>query len=238
MPVALNTLLATSVYQATLDDSRAACLIVSFELRETVAPALAENKDLRKVIIIGGQTPPGTISYKDFLLPAKTKKAIYASDDECAFWLYSSGSTGQPKGVRHVHSALFSTAETYGAQVLGIKESDVIFSAAKIFFAYGMGNALTFPMSVGATTILFSGRPTPDVVLDIVQAEQPTLFCGVPTLYGAIVALLENREMPNHRIRLCISAGEALPADIGRRWQDLFANEILDGVGSLSLIHI
>ena len=238
VPVALNTLLATSVYQATLDDSRAACLIVSPELWETVAPALVENKDLRKVIVIGGKTPPKTISYVDFLQPAKTKKAIFASDDECAFWLYSSGSTGQPKGVRHVHSALLATAETYGAQVLGIKENDVIFSAAKIFFAYGMGNALTFPMSVGATTILFSGRPTPDTVLDIIQAEQPTLFCGVPTLYGAIVALLQNREMPSHRVRLCISAGEALPADIGRRWQDLFKNEILDGVGSTEMLHI
>ena len=122
--------------------------------------------------------------------------------------------------------------------MLGIKENDVIFSAAKIFFAYGMGNALTFPMSVGATTILFSGRPTPDTVLDIIQAEQPTLFCGVPTLYGAIVALLQNREMPSHRVRLCISAGEALPADIGRRWQDLFKNEILDGVGSTEMLHI
>ena len=93
-------------------------------------------------------------------------------------------------------------------------------------------------MSVGATTILFSGRPTPDTVLDIIQAEQPTLFCGVPTLYGAIVALLQNREMPSHRVRLCISAGEALPADIGRRWQDLFKNEILDGVGSTEMLHI
>jgi|TARA_B110000093_G_scaffold183188_1_gene232631 4-hydroxybenzoate-CoA ligase len=238
VPVALNTLLATSVYQSALNDSRATCLIVSVELWEIVAPALTENKDLRRVIVIGANTPSGVMSYKEFLAPAKGKRAIYATDDECAFWLYSSGSTGQPKGVRHVHSALRSTAETYGAQVLGIKENDIIFSAAKIFFAYGMGNALTFPMSVGATTILFSGRPTPDIVLEIIESEQPTLFCGVPTLYGSIVALLENRKMPRHRVRLCISAGEALPANIGHRWQALFDNEILDGVGSTEMLHI
>ena len=238
VPVALNTLLATSVYQSVLNDSRATCLIVSVELWEIVAPALTENKDLRKVIVIGANTPSGVMSYKEFLAPAEVKRAIYATDDECAFWLYSSGSTGQPKGVRHVHSALRSTAETYGAQVLGIKENDIIFSAAKIFFAYGMGNALTFPMSVGATTILFSGRPTPDIVLQIIESEQPTLFCGVPTLYGSIIALLENRKMPRHRVRLCISAGEALPANIGHRWQALFDNEILDGVGSTEMLHI
>lgn len=238
VPVALNTLLATSVYKSVLDDSRAVCLIVSSELWRMVAPALVENSDLRKIIVIGEVIDKDVLSYDEFLAHAKPKKAIFASDDECAFWLYSSGSTGQPKGVRHVHSAMRATADTYGAQVLGITENDVIFSAAKIFFAYGMGNALTFPMSVGATTILFSGRPTPDIVVDMIETEQPTLFCGVPTLYGAILALLENRKMPNHRVRLCISAGEALPADIGRNWQQLFASEILDGVGSTEMLHI
>lgn len=116
-----------------MSDSRAACLIVSHEIWETVAPALAGNIDLRKVIMIGADAPAGTLSYSEFLAPAKPQTAVYASDDECAFWLYSLGSTGLPKGVRHVHSALWATAETYGAQVLGIREEDTIFSAAKIF---------------------------------------------------------------------------------------------------------
>jgi 4-hydroxybenzoate-CoA ligase len=238
VPVPLNTLLATSVYAAILSDSRAACLIVSHEIWETVAPALAGNIDLRKVIMIGADAPAGTLSYSEFLAPAKPQTAVHASDDECAFWLYSSGSTGLPKGVRHVHSALRATAETYGAQVLGIREEDTIFSAAKIFFAYGLGNALTFPMSVGATTILLAGRPTPEGVLDIIEGQQPSIFCGVPTLYGAVVAALANRALSAHRLRLCISAGEALPADIGRRWRGLFGVDILDGVGSTEMLHI
>jgi acyl-coenzyme A synthetase/AMP-(fatty) acid ligase len=156
-----------------------------------------------------------------------------ASPDEVAFWLYSSGSTGAPKGVRHVHSSLRFTAETYGARVLGIGPDDVMFSAAKAFHAYGLGNSLTFPMSVGASSVFLPGRPTPDAVLEVMARYHPTLFGGVPTLYAGLLA--NPFIVPgacSSRLRRCISAGEALPADIGSRWKSLVGVDILDGIGS------
>ena len=238
VPVPLNTLLATSVYQAILQDSRASILFVSAELWPVVQPAAEAAPDLQQIVVVGGEAPDGTISFDDFWAGAPAAPAIDCSEDETAFWLYSSGSTGQPKGVRHVHGALKATAETYGAQVLQIAENDVVFSAAKLFFAYGLGNGMTFPMSVGATTVLFNARPTPDVILDILRTEQPTVFCGVPTLYAATMALLETTQKPNAPLRCCISAGEALPADIGNKWRELWGVDILDGVGSTEMLHI
>ena len=159
--------------------------------------------------------------------------------DEVAFWLYSSGSTGAPKGVRHVHSSLRFTAETYGAKVLGIGPDDVMFSAAKAFHAYGLGNSLTFPMSVGAAAVFLPGRPTPDAVLEVMRTHNPTLFGGVPTLYAGLLA---NPYIApgagSSRLRRCISAGEALPADIGSRWKSVVGVDILDGIGSTEMLHI
>ncbi len=237
VPIALNTLLAGPVYETILSDARPAALIVSEVLWPIVAEAVKGHPDLRHIIVIGNALD-GTQDYASFMADAPVIEAIDASEDECAFWLYSSGSTGRPKGVRHVHGALRATANTYGAQVLGIREDDIVFSAAKIFFAYGLGNAMTFPMSVGATTVLYSGRPTPDVVLDIVANDKPTLFCGVPTLYAATVAAVETKGAPESSLRLCISAGEALPAETGQKWKDFFDVDILDGVGSTEMLHI
>ena len=238
IPVPLNTLLAAPVYDAILKDSRAAILLVSGQMWDTVKPALAGNAYLRRVIVIG-DAPEGGDSYAGFMAGAEPAPTVEAHEDELAFWLYSSGSTGAPKGVRHVHASLKATADTFGAQVLGIHEDDIVYSVAKMFFAYGLGNAMSFPMSVGATTILFGGRPTPDAVLDIMARHRPTLFCGVPTLFAAVVAEQEKRgTAPDHAIRLCTSAGEALPRDIGQRWEKLWGAEIVDGVGSTEMLHI
>ncbi|WP_223426753.1 benzoate-CoA ligase family protein [Tateyamaria pelophila] len=237
--VPLNTLLATQVYDVILRDSRATTLVVSEALLDVVTPILDDNPYLRRIIVIGGEGYKNTISYVDFMACMDTPAGTFeASADETAFWLYSSGSTGQPKGVHHVHSAMQATADTYGAQVLGIREDDVVFSAAKFFFAYGLGNSMTFPMSVGATSLIFSGRPTPDGVVDILAQERPTIFCGVPTLYAAMAAYMEQHGAPNAPLRLSISAGEALPEDVGRRWLKLTGVDILDGVGSTEMLHI
>jgi benzoate-CoA ligase len=157
-------------------------------------------------------------------------------DDAC-FWLYSSGSTGRPKGAVHVQTSLVQTAELYGQGVLGINANDVIFSAAKLFFAYGLGNALTFPISVGATAILFAGRPKPPEVIRILREQRPTIFFGVPTLFSSLLASPNLPRHGEHALRLCASAGEALPEPVGRAWTEHTGIEIIDGIGSTEMLH-
>jgi 4-hydroxybenzoate-CoA ligase len=237
VPVAVNTLLTADQYRHVLADSRARALFVAAPLLEAVRPALGDLPHLREIFVVGGSAA-AVHDFSAELASSAPAPAVEAGADDCAFWLYSSGSTGQPKGVRHVHSSMRGTAETYGAQVLGIREGDVVFSAAKLFFAYGLGNSMSFPMSVGATAALLPGRPTPDAVFGVLQAVRPTIFCGVPTLYGAILAAAPDRIPGTDRLRLAISAGEALPAEIGQRWRRLTGTDILDGVGSTEMLHI
>jgi 4-hydroxybenzoate-CoA ligase len=239
VPIPLNTLLTAEVYDVILRDSRASAVVVSEALYETLAPALVNNPFLRAVIVIADTAADGAMTYAQFMDGAQPAQTVETSEDEIAFWLYSSGSTGQPKGVKHVHGSLCATAETYGAQVLGIQPDDVVYSVAKLFFAYGLGNAMTFPMSVGATTVLFSGRPTPEAAAEILDTYKPTVFCGVPTLYAAMVHYWEDgKALPDTQLRTCISAGEALPEEIGKKWQQLWGVDILDGVGSTEMLHI
>ena len=239
VPIALNTLLTAKVYDAILRDSRARALFVSHELLPVIEPVLKTNPYLDKVFVIGGESDGAHLSFEKELTRCEIREPIPARADECAFWLYSSGSTGEPKGVRHVHGSLKFTADTYGSQVLQIERDDIVFSAAKMFFAYGLGNAMTFPLSVGATTVLLSSRPTPDSVFDIMRRFKPTVFCGVPTLYAAMVAQMESgKGGVASPLRRCISAGEALPAEVGRKWLKLTGTDILDGVGSTEMLHI
>jgi 4-hydroxybenzoate-CoA ligase len=172
-------------------------------------------------------------------VPAGSRAPAACSPDEVAFWLYSSGSTGHPKGVKHVHSSLKATADTYGRQVLDIRPDDLMFSAAKLFFAYGLGNSMTFPMAVGAASVLFPDRPTPDAVLATMRQYRPTIFAGVPTLYAALLAHAEiGNGAGSDRLRRCISAGEPLPEHIGVRWREAVGSDILDGIGSTEMLHI
>lgn len=251
VPVAINTLLVADIYRSILSDSRSQALFISRALLPVVQPILAELPDLKHVFVIdgggggggdGGGDGDGDNEFLDFtaeLGSCSPRPTIEVDADESAFWLYSSGSTGQPKGVRHVHGSLKFTADTYGAQILQIASEDIVYSAAKFFFAYGLGNALTFPMSVGATTILLSGRPTPDSVFDILNGFKPTIFCGVPTLYAALIAHLDSgKARLEAKLTRCISAGEALPEEVGKNWQKHSGAEILDGVGSTEMLHI
>ncbi len=239
IPVAVNTLLSTEVYGSILRDSRARVLFVSHELLPQVAPLLKEHPYLAAVFVIGGETPPGCHDFGTEFGRCASRPVREVLPDDVAFWLYSSGSTGRPKGVRHVHSSLKATADTYGAGVLEIAPDDTVFSVAKLFFAYGLGNGMTFPMSVGATTVLLAGRPTPDAAFDVLGRFEPTVFCAVPTLYAAMLARAEaGAGNFGGRLRRCISAGEALPAEVGRRWKQLSGIDILDGVGSTEMLHI
>lgn len=237
-PIPLNTLLSTEIYHGILQDSRPTCVMISKELWETVSPALADIDCIRQVIVIG-DNPKNTTNFDDYMRDAHALSPINTSGDELAFWLYSSGSTGLPKGVRHIHSSLQATSETFGQQVLGIKQDDVVYSAAKLFFAYGLGNAMSFPMSAGATTLLFANRPTPDAVTNILEKWRPTIFCGVPTLFAALLAHLDQSggEL-SHNLRINTSAGEALPREVGERWNAITKTDIVDGVGSTEMLHI
>jgi 4-hydroxybenzoate-CoA ligase len=238
-PAPINTLLSTELYRVILADSRAKALIVSKELLPAVAPLLPGHPFLRAVFVAGGEGPQGTLDFEAELQRSEPRPTQAASPDECAFWLFSSGSTGQPKGVRHAHGSLRCTADAYGAEVLGIAADDLVFSAAKLFFAYGLGNAMTFPMSVGATSVLYAGRPTPEAVFDIFAKFRPSVFGGVPTLYAALNAKLESGAAKvGHRLRRCISAGEALPEEVGRKGLGFSGCDILDGVGSTEMLHI
>ncbi len=239
IPVALNTLLSTDQYRYILEDSRAKALFVSAPLLETVGPALEKLPALKQVFVVGGESGAHIDFAGSLAEQSESFETVETCADETAFWLYSSGSTGMPKGVPHVHSSLMETARLYGQDVLGIEEDDVVYSAAKLFFAYGLGNGMSFPMSVGATTILYPARPTPDAVLEILKSHQPTIYCGVPTLYAALLAHPDcSREKASRRLRRCLSAGEALPEEVGKSWKRVMEVDILDGVGSTEMLHI
>jgi 4-hydroxybenzoate-CoA ligase len=233
IPVPVNTLLTPEQIGYILSDSRAAGVVVSASLAATL-PA-------NGFVLVSdpGRSDP-TNGLGGFLASGDpATPSVPANPDEVAFWLYSSGSTGAPKGVKHVHASLHATADTYAAQVLGIGPDDVVFSAAKLFFAYGLGNAMTFPMSVGASAVLLPDRPTPQAVLAVMRRHNPTIFGGVPTLYAS---LLNHPDIGpgagSGRLRRCTSAGEALPEAIGRRWSAITGADILDGIGSTEMLHI
>jgi benzoate-CoA ligase family protein len=225
VPVPINTLLPADIVAYILDDSRAAAAVVSAPLAPGLRPAL--------------DRVPRVVEDLTAFLAAPDPALAPCSPDETAFWLYSSGSTGMPKGVRHVHSSLKATADTYGASILRMDPGDLVFSAAKLFFAYGLGNSMSFPMAVGAAAVLYPERPTPAAVLGVMREHRPSLFAGVPTLYAGLLAdPALGPGAGSDRLRCCISAGEALPEQIGRRWRERTGCDILDGIGSTEMLHI
>jgi benzoate-CoA ligase family protein len=236
--IPVNTLLSEDDYRFILTDSRARALFVSDSLYPKFANFIASCPDLAHVVV-SGDDAHGHQRFED-LIQAATGPAFTAATtrDDVAFWLYTSGSTGKPKGAVHVHASLRLTDDLYAAPVLGLKESDLVYSVAKLFFAYGLGNALTFPMSVGATTVLLPDRPTPDGVAALLRNHPITVFYGVPTFYAALLASPSAPQRAELKLRCCVSAGEALPEDIGRRFRERYGCDILDGIGSTEMLHI
>jgi benzoate-CoA ligase family protein len=238
VPVPVNTLLTEDDYRFMLDDSRARLLVVSEELYQKFAKAIAASANLAHVIVSGANTH-GHAQFEALLAGAAGDPvtAPTVCDDMC-FWLYTSGSTGRPKAAVHTHADLTFTDELYGKPYLGLGESDICYSVAKLFFAYGLGNALTFPMSAGATTVLLPQRPTPETVAEILKKHGVTVFYGVPTFYAGFLASAAAPERAAVKLRCCVSAGEALPPDVGRRFSDRYGVDILDGLGSTEMLHI
>ncbi|TNE33903.1 MAG: benzoate-CoA ligase family protein [Alphaproteobacteria bacterium] len=236
IPVPINTRLTEKDYAYILSDSRATALFVSKPLLPLFESHLGDHPALTSVIISGGG---GSSSFTNLIADKSPEFAAAPTkrDDMC-FWLYTSGTTGMPKGTVHLHGNLQATADLYAKETLGIREDDIMFSAAKLFFAYGLGNGLTFPFSVGATVILLEGPPTPEAVSAILRDQKPTIFYGVPTLFGMLLASGLLPKAGEHSLRFCTSAGEALPADLLSRWQKHVGVDILDGIGSTEMLHI
>ncbi|MBA4286854.1 MAG: benzoate-CoA ligase family protein [Xanthomonadaceae bacterium] len=243
VPVAVNTLLPAQDYAWMLGHSGARAVITSTPLLAAAQAALAASGRPLPLIVAAAPDealPEAAIRFaalaeagSDGMAPAAA-----TSRDDIAFWLYSSGSTGTPKGTVHTHGNLFMTAATYGRHVLKLVEGDVTFSAAKLFFAYGLGNSLSFPLSVGATVLLLGGRPTPDAVFEVLLRHRPTVFFGVPTLYAGMLASPALPAAGALCLRRCTSAGEALPKEVGERFSAHVGAPILDGIGSTEMLHI
>ncbi len=246
VPVAVNTLLTADDYAYTLEHSRAQAVLVSGAVKPALKAALTRSDHEVHKVVVSRPTQPlefGEAEFEAFLggnAPLARPARTHADDP--VFWLYSSGSTGRPKGTVHSHANPYWTAELYGKAILGLREDDVCFSAAKLFFAYGLGNALSFPLSVGATVLLMAERPTPDAVFKRWRGEiggvRPTVFYGAPTGFAGMLASPALPKREDVALRLVSSAGEALPAEIGERFKRHFGVDIVDGIGSTEMLHI
>jgi len=238
VPVAVSTALKTHDYEHLLADSRGQAAVVSASLYPILEPALRQSA-VRRVVVSQGEVS-GTRALAQLLqsTPHQPVAPIETCADEPCFWLYSSGSTGPPKGTIHAHESLILTAELYARPIVGICETDVVFSAAKLFFAYGLGNSLTFPLAFGAAAVLMEERPTPAAVFQRLRNHRPTVFCGVPTLYGSLLASTDAASAQELGLRACVSAGECLPASVGETWLNRFGVPILDGIGTTEMLHI
>jgi len=236
VPVPLNTLLRTADYRYMIEDSGCAAVVWSPEFAAEVLPAVGAAKPGPGVALpVEGDGR----SITALMAEASAKlEAVPAAATAPCFWLYSSGSTGRPKGAVHRHRDMVATSQWYGQEVLGVREDDVCFSAAKLFFAYGLGNANTVPLWAGASVVLLDVKPTPENTFETIERLKPTIFYGVPTLYAAQLQALEKASPDLSSLRACVSAGEPLPADIFRRWKERTGTQILDGIGSTEALHI
>ena len=239
VPVLLNTLFTASDYAYLLEDAAPRAILVSESLWPVWRDAIGCSGWTGEILRDGEAVEFGVQGFApDLAAPLAPTSTHPAQAEDIAFWLYSSGSTGRPKGVLHRHSSAPATAELFARQVLGLTQADVVYSAAKLFFAYGLGNALTFPLSVGAATVLYPDRATPEAVCRLLLEHKVTVFCGVPTLFAALLASPHMPKRGFPALRLCTSAGEALPEALGLAWKQATGVDIIDGIGSTEMLHI
>ncbi|MET0668238.1 MAG: benzoate-CoA ligase family protein [Methyloceanibacter sp.] len=243
VPIPINTLLTAEQYAYLFADSRAAAAVVAAPLARMLLSIRGRLPHLRTIIVVeAGAEDKADLTdvlfFEDVLALGKPEPFVAPTmSDDVALWMYTSGSTGDPKAVRHVHTSPMAVARLMGQGVIGIREDDVVFSAAKLSFSYGLGNAMAFPMSVGASAILLPERPTPQAVLDTIRRHRPTIFYAVPSLYAALLAHPEiGAGAGSDRLRLCVSAGEPLPANLGERWRATVGVDVLDGIGSTEML--
>jgi benzoate-CoA ligase family protein len=239
VPIPVNTMMRGPDYLYVLDDSRAPVAIISEPLLTEAGPVLSRARHLKHVVV-AGKPSTGQLGFDEWIRRAGSRlEAVETSKDDAAFWLYSSGSTGRPKGAVHLQHDMVYCLDTYARQVLGMTADDRTVSAAKLFFAYGLGNNMYFPMGVGGQGVLYPHRPMPEAMFELIHRQRPTLFFGVPTLYAAMLQVKDaEKRYDLSSLRLCVSAGEALPGELYQRWRDRFNVDILDGIGTTEILHI
>jgi benzoate-CoA ligase family protein len=241
VPVPLNTSLTTSDYLFLLTHGRAKAPVISAAFAHLIGPIRENCPFLRHIIVADshGSLPDGAIDWQTWVGESASELVpVELSPDEPAFWLYSSGSTGRPKAVIYLHRAIPSSCDRYAQQVLGLRESDVLLSATKLFHAYGLGNGMNFPLAIGASTVLWHGTALPEAMFEMISRLHPTVFFATPALFAGMLALERGSQYDLASLRFCVSAGEALPASIFKKWKDRFGLEIIDGIGSTEMLHI
>jgi benzoate-CoA ligase family protein len=238
VPVPVNPMDRVDNYAYYLDDSYAKVLFVEGSLLEALSPLIAARPELHVVVVDGDADRFAGFDSVIAGSRAELSPPLDTHREDMAFWLYSSGSTGRPKGVVHAHRDIGVTVDQYARNVLRVCAEDVCYSTTKLFHAYGLGNSLTFPLSVGACATLVKGRSTPDRIFSTVGRVHPTLFFSVPALYAAMVRAPGVSEVDFSSVRACVSAAEALPAAVLARWQAVTGVSILDGIGSTEMLHI
>lgn len=243
VPMLISTLSPKDLIRFYLQDSGARAAVIDQKYAALFDPQVLADTRIEALISVNGASAPDAgvklidgdrwwPQHPDTLAAADTGR------DAMAFWMYSSGSTGRPKGIVHLQHDMAYTAASYAAHILRLREDDICFSVPKIFFAYGFGNSVTFPFSVGASSVLFAGKPAAGALFECVKAFRPTVFFGLPTLYTALINDAGFKDSDFSSVRLCVSAAEVLSAEVFNAWKAQYGLEIVEGLGSTEVLHI